>query len=88
MPSVTSRSRKAICPKSCSCLRELLLLLSELLLMLRELLLRPLFVLAVGEQQHLDRFGQGFVALYQPVEPFVDDSIVRGFGRNPAIRGC
>jgi hypothetical protein len=59
-------------------LRELLLMLRELLLMLRELLVRSLFVLAVGEQQHLNRFGQGFVALYQPVQPLVDghDSIV------------
>jgi hypothetical protein len=53
-------------------LRELLLMLRELLLMLRELLVRSLFVLAVGEQQHLNRFGQGFVALYQPVQPLVD----------------
>ena len=53
-------------------LRELLLMLRELLLMLRELFLRLLFVLAVGVQQHLNRFGQSFVALYQPVQPFVD----------------
>ena len=59
---------------------EFLLMLPELLLMPRELLLRSLFVLAVGVQQLLDRFGQDFVTLNQPVEPFVDghDSIVSG----------
>jgi hypothetical protein len=59
---------------------EFSLMLRELLLMLRELLLGSLFVLAVGVQQHLDRFGQSFVTLHQPVEAFVDghDSIVSG----------
>ncbi len=63
-------------------LRELLLMFGELPLMFGELFLRSLFVLEVGVQHHLDRFGQGFVALYQPVEPFADghNSIVSGFG--------
>jgi hypothetical protein len=51
---------------------EFLLMLRELLLMLGELYLGSWFVLAMGVQEHPDRFGQGFVALNQPVEPLVD----------------
>ena len=56
--------------------------LAEKLFMLRELFLRSLFVLTLGIEQRLDRFGQGFVALYQPVQPLVDghDSLVNGLG--------
>jgi hypothetical protein len=71
--------------------------LTKKLLGLRVLLLRPLPLLPLSLQQHLDRLCQSFVALRQPVQPLIKShySIVEnlpspcfGAGRIELADGC